>query len=229
MSTTIVDEFGSFVTKGQRFSVLECRGPVRHRQELAGRHRVVCYAEQHLNWAPNPETNYGFVITGASMPPKTAEWAEEYLKRVERTFGSRAKGIHRGVRGSGNVHWVRWPTPTMLLEPLFLTNLQVAERLQHAHAREELGVCLAASIAATFARGLVGLSVGHAYRKPNTDASSGDPGALYPEPPDEPEEPSVHWTKGRKSYWDPDYDTEAEVCASVIEYATAHLVAMEAA
>jgi hypothetical protein len=213
-----VDEWGSFISKGPRFSVLDCRGPVQHRQTLASKNGVICFAEQHLNWAPRPSTNHAFVITGDPTPPRTELWAAEYLSRVSLATGASSLGIRKGVQGSGNVRWVKWPTPSMLLEPLFLTNPEMAEWLQHPHAREIMGNCLADSVEATFARGLVGLSTGHAFRKRGVGVSSGDPGALYPDPPASAEEPST--------YWDANFDTEAEICADIIQWATLRLVGM---
>lgn len=206
MNQEIVDDYGSFIVKGPLFSVLECRGPVRHRQDLASQRRVICYAEQHLNSHPDGSINYAFVITGPAFPSATKTWSASYLGKVSDCFQVRDFGIRRGVPGQGCVRWVKWPTPTMLLEPLFLSHPEVAERMQLPEAREALGICLAESVIETFpAGGLVGLSVGHAFRGNN------DPGALYPQ--QDPDEPG----------WDPDFDTEAEVCTSIVAYATDHL------
>lgn len=210
MSIQTVDQYGSFITTGPHFSVLQCRGPVRHRQMLASSSKVICYAEHHLNSHKNRDINHGFVVTGKNIPKATERWASEYLAQVEYEFVVETKGIVRGVPGAGCVQWVTWPTPTMLLEPLFLSHDGVAEVLSTPEGREALGRCLSQSIIRTFAKGgLVGFSIGHAYR--NSPTLIGDPGALFP--PQDEGEPD----------WDEAFDTEAEVCEDAIKYATAHL------
>jgi len=79
---TVVDKCGSFVVNGPKYSVLQCRGPVSHRQRLASNMGAICYSEAHLNSVSNPKVQYGFVITGKNIPSRTEAWAKSYLRRV---------------------------------------------------------------------------------------------------------------------------------------------------
>jgi len=196
----MIDAYGSFITHGPRYSVLQCRGPVAHRQALASTHGVICYAEAHLNSFTNPDTQYGFVITGNNVPTKTIAWAKAYLSRIEHELHIPTKGIVRGVSGQGCVKHVRWPTPTMLLEPCFISHPNTARLLYSGLGIQALGRALAESIAECFPDGgLVGLSVGHMYR------GTGDRGARLPR--DE-------WS------WDPSFDDEGELCDAYVTRAT---------
>lgn len=202
-----IDKHGSFISEGPRYSVLQCRGPVRYRQTLASDRGVICYAEAHLNASSNPKAQHGFVIAGSTTPKSTEEWADAYLSRIAETFGVKTYGVKKGIRGSGNVHWVKWPTPTMLLEPLFVSDPIMAARITSGEGLDALGRCLAGSIRATFPDGgLVGLSIGHAYR------GTGDGGAnvarMDIDGDGEVDEP------------DPAFDQEAELCEAYVDAAT---------
>jgi hypothetical protein len=109
----VLDEYGSFLIEGPHYSVLECRGPVSYRQQLASRHEVICYAEAHLNAWRDGTVQHGFCITGDAVPVKTVQWADAFLRRIHETFRIPVKGIVRGVAGQGCVRHGRWPTPTM--------------------------------------------------------------------------------------------------------------------
>lgn len=222
---TIIDTHGSFITKGPKYSVLQCRGPVRYRQQLASERGVICYCEGHLNAFAaqfdaqgnrKPSPQYGFVVTGKNTPPKTEDWAESYLSKIGATFGIPTKGIVRGVPGQGCVQWVKWPTPTMLLEPLFMTDQEMAKRIMTGEGIDALGRCLADSIVETFPHGgLVGFSIGHAYR------GNGDKGANAPLIDDNKD--------GEPDYeWDESFDQEAELVEAYIDSATEMLVGVRA-
>lgn len=211
----MIDQHGSFVAEGPLFSVLQCRGPVRYRQDLASRRRVICYAEAHLNAFTNPATQYGFVVTGSSVPEQTHAWANAFLERVREKFNVPNRGILRGVPGAGCVQWVRWPTPTMLLEPGFMSHPPFAAKLQTGEGQDALGQCLAESIRACFPQGgLVGLSIGHAYRGNN------DPGA-HVEPSDFDGDGVLDWEH------DPKFDDEAELAEAYVTAATEYLTSYE--
>src|SRR5690606_30050159 len=145
-----------------------------------------------LNSFPDPTVQHGFVITGQNAPPKTEQWAGAYLRRIGSLFDVPTKGIVRGVPGQSCVMHVRWPTPTMLLEPLFLSGADIfhvsGEGLDTVIDR--LGRALAESIVECFpSGGLVGLSIGHMYR------GTGDRGAR----------------SNRDWEWEPEFDDEGEL------------------
>lgn len=196
-----LDKFGSFITKGPIFSVLQCRGSVSHRQALASKQGVICYAEAHLNSHTDPKPQYAMVIAPKAMPKNAIRLAESFLEKVSKEFDIPNGGIVRGVRGSGCVQYVKWPTPSILLEPGFISNPEFAEVLQTGEGQEFLGKCLADAIIETFpGGGLVGLSIGHAYR------GTGDKGANL-----------------TGTGWDPAFDQEAELCEAYIDFATEYL------
>lgn len=219
-----VDQYGSYIAKGPKFSVLECRGPVRHRQQLASERRVICYAEGHLNAFATqrdehgnrkPSPQYGFVITGKNVSQNAEDWAEAYLSRIAETFGVATKGIVRGVPGSGCVQWVKWPTPSMLLEPVFMTDPDMAQRIMTGEGIDALGWCLADSIIATFPHGgLVGFSKGHIHR------GTGDKGAQSPNIDDN--------NDGVPDYdWDESFDQEGELVEAYIDSAIEQLIGVQ--
>lgn len=204
--TQTIDQHGSFLTEGPRYSVLQCRGPVSYRQRLASERGVICYAEAHLNSVPDPTVQHGFVITGSNVPPKTVEWATAYLARIEHELHIPTKGIVRNVPGQGCVMHVRWPTPTMLLEPCFISQPDTARLLYSGLGIRALGRALAESIVQCFPDGgIVGLSVGHMYR------GTGDRGARLP---------SDEWS------WDTSFDDEGELCDAYVNLATELLVSI---
>jgi hypothetical protein len=205
-TSEIIDDHGSFIVRGPKFSVLQCRGPVLYRQKLATERAVICYSEAHLNSFPNPDVQHGFVITGSSVPPKTVEWAGMYLRNIEHELHIPTKGIVRNVPGQGCVMHVKWPTPTMLLEPCFMSQPDTA-RFIYAGGFRALGRALADSIVQCFpSGGLVGLSVGHLYR------GGGDRGARAP---------ADEWS------WDKSFDDEGELCDAYVNDATERLVSTE--
>jgi hypothetical protein len=90
-----------------------------------------------------------------------------------------------------------------VLEPGFLSNPLFAEWVRSGEALDALGKALADSILDAFPLGgLVGLSIGHAYRGTN------DPGAPIHEDFDE----------------DPEWDDEAEFAEAYVDAATEMLV-----
>lgn len=214
MKTTTIDEAGSFITDGKKWSVLQCRGSVRNRQRLASQKHVICYAEAHLNSVPDQKVQHGFVITGENIPKATERWAESFLGKVADSFDVDTHGIMKGAQGSGCVQYVTWPTPTMLLEPLFLSHPETAELLTTGEGIDMLGRCLAESIMETFPDGgLVGLSIGHAYR------GTGDKGAKLPA--DLNGDGIPDWE------WDTSLDEEAELCEAYVKAATEILILAE--
>ena len=196
-----LDQYGSFIVRGPTFSVLQPRGPVKHRQLLASRLGCICYAEAHLNSFSKPVKQHAFVIVARNPHPKTETWASAFLSNVHKTFGHQPYGLLKGGRGSGCVSWVKWSIPAMLLEPGFISEAEFARILATGEGADAMGKCLADSITATFESGLVALSIGHAYR------GSGDKGAFV---------------KMREDF-DPSYDQEAELCESYVIAATEYL------
>lgn len=170
----VLDDYGSYIVRGPKYAVLECRGPVRYRQQLASVHGVGIYFEAHMNATANRSTQqHGFCVTGQNPPPGTFEFAHAVLRRVEYKFGVRNAGLLRGAVGAGNVQWVKWPTPTLLLEPMFVSDPAMAERLAlGGGALDDLATCIMEAVTERFPQGaLVGVSKGHLYR------GNGDTGA----------------------------------------------------
>jgi hypothetical protein len=104
----------------------------------------------------------------------------------------------------------------MLLEPMFMTDPEMLRRITTGEGIDGLGRCLADSIVATFPHGgLVGLSIGHAYR------GGGDKGAKAPMIDDN--------KNGEPDYdWDESFDEEAELVEAYVDSATEMLVGVAA-
>lgn len=198
-----IDDHGSFVIEGPRFQAVQLRGPVRYRQEKANELGVRCYAEAHLNSFSRADVNYSMAIAAHEF---CATWGRDYTRRVAREFDIRDGGcvVTKG-RGSGLVASIRWPAPGLVLEPGFLSHPEFAFRATTGEGIDALGRCLADSIVDGFGSGLIGFSIGHAYR------GTGDMGA------------PVHPEFGE----DPEFDQEAEVAEAYIVAATEYLTSYE--
>src|SRR5690606_12479362 len=98
-----------------------------------------------------------------------------------------------------------WKVPAFLAEPAFLSHPDFAAFVKTGEGTEAMARLLADAFAFWFPRGgLVGLSVGHAYRGNN------DPGA-----------PAYRDPEGVE---DPAYDDEAEIADGIVNLATELLV-----
>ena len=189
--------------RGGKYTIYQLRGPVfgptHYRQKRANELGASCYAEFHLNASLNPKVNYGEVILHPHASVLTDEWARMYLLELTH-LGIRTTGARRSGPGSGNIARVK--APAMLLEPCFVSNPEWAAFCRTGEGVDALGKAVALSIAGLFHRGVVCLSVGHAYRRDTADWSSeerrGDGGAPVADPEDGVPE-------------DPEYDEEAEL------------------
>ena len=194
-----LDQFGSHILPGARYSVLNARGPVfgpaYHRQKLANERQVICYIEGHLNASTTPCASYCSAITAENSGAVTLALAHNILNRVSRAFGinKSSPAVQSGVRGSALVRQVH--APAIVLEPGFVTNPEFQKMLSSGEGLDLMGSCVAGAIIELFPEGgLVALSVGHAYRD-GRPMTKGDPGALVPKDQDP----------------DPAFDTEAEL------------------
>jgi hypothetical protein len=179
----VLDDYGSRMYEGKRWSVLDARGPVfgptHHRQRLAndvGASGVCCYIEGHFNAvkvAPGAKhpTQHAFAVTSSRHLQDNATRALgiDMVSRVAYAFGMPSLGVLVGA-GSGNVQHVK--APALLLEPGFISDPEYARKVSTGEGSDKLGFCIAMAIQKAFpAGGIVGLSVGHKYR------GSGDMGA----------------------------------------------------
>jgi hypothetical protein len=99
-----------------------------------------------------------------------------------------------------------WRCPAFLAEPAFLSNPEFSRFVRTGEGTEAVARCLASTIAYWFPHGgLVGLSVGHAYR------GNRDPGA------------PANRQEGAEN---PAYDDEAEIADGIVNLATELLVAV---
>src|SRR5690606_29663454 len=112
--TKPIDQHGSFIAEGPRYSVLQCRGPVSYRQQLARQRGCCSYVEQHLNAAGSVAPNYSMAIIGPGCERSRA-MAREYTRFCAEEFGIRDGGVLVGHRGHGNV--ANAGCPHFLAEP----------------------------------------------------------------------------------------------------------------
>lgn len=200
--TQTIDQHGSFVTEGPRYSVLQCRGPVSHRQQLARRSGCRAYVEQHLNAAGSVSPNYSTAIVGPGCERSRA-MAREYTRLCAAEFRIRDGGVLVGHRGFGNV--ANAGCPHFLAEPGFVSNPEFAAIARTGEGIDAMARCLVAALVQHVPEGLIGLSVGHKYReKP-------DPGAPVYVPPGEPRD---------------GYLWEADIADAIVTAATELLVSI---
>lgn len=195
----------SFIVRGRRYDVFHARGTVAARQDAANRAGVICYVEQHLNANAHESPWYA----SAHLPPAatrhggSAAFAKAYVDHVAREH----KIPHGGVREAPS-NCARMRCPAFLAEPTFLSNPEMSRWLRSGEGTEALARSLAETIVLVFpGGGLVGLSVGHAYR------GNGDPGAPARIDGDEVRDRA--------------YDDEAEIADGIVNLATELLVMYE--
>lgn len=201
-----LDAYGSTLTRGKHYHVLDARGPVfgptYYRQMLANEQNVICYAEGHVNASASPAAKYAFCVAAPTAGQKTLEWGDAFLRRSCAAFDLPNHGVIKGGVGSGNVSRVR--APALLLEPGFLTYRPFLDALLTGEGIDAMGRALAESIRECFpGGGVVGLSVGHMYR------GNGDKGA-----------PAPHVE-------DPAWDQEAEIAEAYLKSAAQFLLSYE--
>lgn len=198
-----VDANGSYIAKGPRFSVLGARGNLWHRQVLANQSGCVCYVEQHLNASLDKRICYAMALLPHNASAVTQAWAKRYTALVAETFRIPDRGIVMGPeRGGYNIRFTRMPT--MLVEPGFISHEPFADQARTGEGLDALARCLVTSVSEYFPGGLVGLSVGHAYRgKP-------DPGAPV----------------AQTDILDPAFDSETELNDAIINAAEEMLLAV---
>jgi hypothetical protein len=202
MTTEVIDSHGSFIVRGPRYSVLQCRGPVSHRQQLARRSGCRAYVEQHLNAAGSVSPNYSTAIVGPGCERSRA-MAREYTRLCAAEFRIRDGGVLVGHRGFGNV--ANAGCPHFLAEPGFVSNPEFAGIARTGEGIDAMARCLAQAIRTHIPGGLVGLSVGHKYRE------TPDPGAPVYVPPGAPRD---------------GYLWEADIADAIVTAATELLVSI---
>jgi hypothetical protein len=156
------------------YTVKFYKGEYKDRQMAANADKAVAYVEHHFNSATSEQANYSLVVVGSNASHTSANWGSWYAKAIAEQFGTKPydiEGIARGGlngRGDGNVKHTNMPA--VLLEPLFVSNLQQANTLRSASGQAALARILAESIRRFFPRGgLIAFSVGHKYKtsRPN--------------------------------------------------------------
>lgn len=196
------DAAGSFIVRGKRFDVLNARGTIAARQDLANRQGVICFVEQHLNASTSPTPWYSCAFYAENRHPKTTEFARLYVETCSRILLTPNGGHRVGPSNCARMYRV----PAFLAEPGFISNPEFSRFVRTGGGAETVARCLVETIEKMFPNGgLVGLSVGHAYRGNN------DPGA--PAYTDEESE-------------DPTYNDEAEIADGIVNLATELLVAI---
>lgn len=196
---------GSFVVRGKRFDVLNARGTIGGRQDLATKLGVIGYVEQHLNANRSPKPNYAsaHVAPRATRHEKSVDFAAVYTAACAKVLGIPNSGVIEAPSNCARM----WKVPAFLAEPAFLSNPDFAAFVKTGEGTETMARLLANAFAFWFpGGGLVGLSVGHAYRGNN------DPGA-----------PAYRDPEGEE---DPAYDDEAEIADGIVNLATELLVSI---
>jgi len=144
-------------------------GSYKSRQLAANSDGAICYIEHHLNSFADPSAGYASVLITERASRLCRDWAESYIRSVA-TELSVPLVCNEGVvvlssddRGYGNLCYAR--IPSMIPEPLFVSNPVHAEMLQDGDAVKKLAEILAISIRDYFPNGgLVAFSVGHRYK-----------------------------------------------------------------
>jgi hypothetical protein len=195
--------YGSFIVRGGLYDVLSARGTVAARQDLATKLGVRLYVEQHLNASKHRSPRYACAFIAQASNPNSRPFAVEYVRLCASILGLPNGGVSVGPSNCG-----RMRCPSFLAEPGFISNPEFSAFAKTGEGTEAIAKCLVEAIKFQLpGGGLVGLSVGHAYR------GNRDPGA-----------PSYRDPEGGE---DPAYDDEAEIADGIVNLATELLVAIQ--
>lgn len=147
------------------------QGDYEERQQRANQDGCVAYLEHHFNSSDNPATAHTEVLVAGNASERSRAWGRDYAQAVAAAFGCPLGGrerdglmvLHDGDRGVGNIE--RTAMPAILVEPLFVSNLEQAALIRSEEGQELLAQCLVQSVRAHFPQGgLIGFSVGHKYK-----------------------------------------------------------------
>lgn len=150
-------------------------GDYRARQQKANQWGADLYLEQHFNSSHNHGVNFPLAIVGRNASRVSKALAAQYVQMCYQalpTLYTREPpgtgvliGGYQG-RGNGNVYYAN--CPSVLLEPMFISNMQAAQFIVTAEGQQQL-----ANITAMFIRlalpdgGKVALSIGHKGKTSN--------------------------------------------------------------
>jgi len=143
-----------------------------NRQQSAASQGCICVVDFHFNSVSDPTVQGGSIIyqtnNSSSKPFADVTWAEIAAIGLP-PHGSPVVSTAQAPRGSYIAHYVM---PTILLEPLFVSNQQQATWLHDPSHSSLLAAAIASAIVGQFlGLGPIGLSPGHALK------STPDPGA----------------------------------------------------
>lgn len=150
------------------------KGNYIERQRAANQDNCLCYVEHHFNASSHPNADYSVVVVADNASQKSKDWGRWYSREASRIFGTRIGGgdgiMVGGYQGRGNDNLVHTAMPAILLEPLFGSTPEHAEIIRSIEGQQQLARLLVASIWCQFPQGgLVGLSIGHKYKRSNPD------------------------------------------------------------
>jgi N-acetylmuramoyl-L-alanine amidase len=146
------------------YTVKFYRGDYPERQRAANADKAICYAEHHFNSGP-ATANYACTVVARNASTTSKRWATFYADAVAKRFGIKSNGFFLGgAGGRGNGNLSETAMPAIILEPLFVTNVNGA--LWAKTRQVDLAEILALSIRTFFpGGGLVAFSVGHKYKE----------------------------------------------------------------
>ncbi len=173
-----------FLNKSQQIGKYDIRfykGNYKSRQIQANRDKCVAYVEHHFNLAPNIRTSYVTTIIGYNASGISKNWGRWYSQQIGKEFRVPTAGLGGiligGYKGRGNSNVKYTNMPSILLEPLFITNPQHAQWIRSPAGQNKLAKILAMSIVKFFpSGGRLGFSVGHKYK---TSRPKDRGGAVY--------------------------------------------------
>jgi N-acetylmuramoyl-L-alanine amidase len=142
----------------------------RERQALAKKEGCLVVVDFHFNWFEKPAVKGGEVHFKRNS--SDSEAFANVMWHSLSGLGLPAHGnapVHEAVERSAFINF--YEMPTVLLEPLFVSNADQAKWLHEAKNAEALAVAIADAIKKHVSSGTIGLSPGHAHK------SSPDPGS----------------------------------------------------
>jgi hypothetical protein len=161
------------------YQVLMVSGDYPDRQAQANAAGCDGYLEHHFNALaydrPGTSDNPCFALVAHNASDKSKAWAKDYADRVADDFGWRSNGVVQvGHRARGDYNLRFTDMPAILVEPLFVSDVEQAAVAQSEDGQERLARHVVDSIKAAFPNGgKFALSIGHKGK----DSSPYDTGA----------------------------------------------------
>ncbi len=150
-----------------KYTVIWCEGDYPDRQAVANKAQCVAYVEHHFNALLYDKEGIGdnpaLCVVAHNASETSKQWARVYTELVSKKFGFRNGGVlQRKFKERGDYNLRFTDMPAILVEPLFVSEIEQATIALSEKGQQELAEILVSSIVKMFpGGGKFGFSIGH--------------------------------------------------------------------